>query len=337
MSSTEPTFDVALSFAGSDRLYVERVAAALRGSGLAVFYDADQQVDLWGVDLAEYLDAVYRQRSRYVVMFISQQYGERAWTRHERRSALARAIEEREPYILPARFDDTELPGLRPTISHVDLRTRSPESLAQMIMAKVGGRPPEPVEEVWEFSLFASELEAGLSRIAPRLADYRHGFAGPSGIYLADKAQVLAFIRQRSSDAVTIAGNIERLLNSNYQQQAFGAAGMAGDEEAIRHLTGSLTRTAEALVEWGLAIRGASAPETARPVLWALSRYVEAPIEQYVQFVGRFRAQIEWAQAELRAGAPGPYNLVIDLTLDIPPDVVKAFKRALKSFKRSRF
>lgn len=64
---------------------------------------------------------------------------------------------------------------------------------------------------------------------------------------------------------------------------------------------------------------------------------LQAPIEQYVQFVGRFRAQIEWAQAELRAGAPGPYNLVIDLTLDIPPDVVKAFKRALKSFKRSRF
>jgi hypothetical protein len=55
-------------------------------------------------------------------MFISADYAEKVWTRHERRSALARVIEEGGDYLLPARFDDTELPGLRPTTAYVDLR-----------------------------------------------------------------------------------------------------------------------------------------------------------------------------------------------------------------------
>jgi len=44
-------------------------------------------------------------------MFISKEYAEKPWTKHERRSDLSRALEEDE-YVLPARFDDTELPGL---------------------------------------------------------------------------------------------------------------------------------------------------------------------------------------------------------------------------------
>jgi len=40
-------FDVALSFAGEDRAYVEAVAAELRKSGLRVFYDAFETTNLW--------------------------------------------------------------------------------------------------------------------------------------------------------------------------------------------------------------------------------------------------------------------------------------------------
>jgi hypothetical protein len=130
-------YDVCLSFAGEDRPYVEMVARGLKEQGLRVFYDQDEVVSLWGKDLAEHFDWVYRRSSRYCVMFISASYAEKAWTRHERRSALARSVVEDYEYILPARFDDTELPGLQPTRGYVDLREISPATLVEFVVEKV--------------------------------------------------------------------------------------------------------------------------------------------------------------------------------------------------------
>ena len=93
---------------------------------------------MWGKELSEHLDKVYRGSARYCVMFISSNYGEKVWTSHERKSALARAIEEKEEYILPARFDDTEIPGIRPTIGYVDLSDKTPQQLGEMILQKLG-------------------------------------------------------------------------------------------------------------------------------------------------------------------------------------------------------
>lgn len=136
-SDTEFEYDVCLSFAGEQRDYVEMIAAGLKERGLRVFYDADETVNLWGKDLAERLDYIYRKASRYCVVFVSEAYAAKPWTRHERRSALARAIEEEGEYILPSRFDDTELPGLPPTIAYVDLREYAPETLIEFIVEKI--------------------------------------------------------------------------------------------------------------------------------------------------------------------------------------------------------
>jgi hypothetical protein len=106
-------WDVALSFAGAQRDYVEQVAQALQARGVSCFYDADEQIDLWGKYLAEELPAIYGEQAGAVVVFISAEYAARDWTRLERRAALARAVRERREYVLPARFDDTALPGRR--------------------------------------------------------------------------------------------------------------------------------------------------------------------------------------------------------------------------------
>ena len=44
-------YDVALSFAGEDREYVEAVASALQQAGVKVFYDQYEEVELWGKNL----------------------------------------------------------------------------------------------------------------------------------------------------------------------------------------------------------------------------------------------------------------------------------------------
>lgn len=129
-------YDVALSFAGENREYVDRVAAALKDAGIVIFYDEFERVNLWGRNLLEYFTEVYYKRSDYMVIFISEHYASKVWTKHERQSGQARAFEESREYILPARFDDTDVPGILPTTRYEDLREMSPESFAELIVAK---------------------------------------------------------------------------------------------------------------------------------------------------------------------------------------------------------
>lgn len=142
-SVSDHEYDVCLSFAGEERSYVEMVASGLKEHGVKVFYDEDETVKLWGKDLASHLDHIYRKASRYCVMFISEAYAGKPWTRHERRSALARAIEEDSEYILPARFDDTDLDGLPPTIAYLDLRQYAPATLVDFLLEKLGIKKPD--------------------------------------------------------------------------------------------------------------------------------------------------------------------------------------------------
>lgn len=137
-----PQFDVVLSFAGEQRAYVEQVADYLKLQNVKVFYDRDEEAMLWGRDLVEHFDFIYRQSGRYCVMFISKDYAEKMWTIHERRSALARALEEPREYVLPVRFDMTELLGLRPTIHYVPADRKSPAELGKLILKKLGHNVP---------------------------------------------------------------------------------------------------------------------------------------------------------------------------------------------------
>ncbi|WP_203989569.1 toll/interleukin-1 receptor domain-containing protein [Virgisporangium aurantiacum] len=131
-------FDVCLSYASEQYEYVRDVAEHLKAHGIRVFFDDFETIEMWGKDLCEHLDRVYRHAARYCVVFQSADYARKAWTNHERKSALARALDENQEYLLPARFDDTEVPGLRPTIKYVDLRGMSPREFAALIQGKVG-------------------------------------------------------------------------------------------------------------------------------------------------------------------------------------------------------
>jgi hypothetical protein len=131
------SYDVALSFAGEDREYVEDVADHLRKAGVNVFYDKFATVQLWGRNLADHLSEIYGKRSRFVVMFISKYYPKKGWPMHERQSAQARAIRESKVILLPARFDDTDIPGLPSSTGYIDLRNTSAAELADLIKQKL--------------------------------------------------------------------------------------------------------------------------------------------------------------------------------------------------------
>lgn len=134
-SDSSKRYDVALSFAGEDRGYVEAVATALISKGLHVFYDKFEEADLVGRNLVDHLSDVYQSRARLCLVFVSRAYALKPFPRLERQAAQATAVLAEKPYIIPVRLDDTEIPGLLPTIAYVSGKT--PEGLAQLVASKL--------------------------------------------------------------------------------------------------------------------------------------------------------------------------------------------------------
>jgi hypothetical protein len=132
-------YDIALSFAGEQRKQVEEIAQCLEAAGVAVFYDNFSKAQLWGKDLYQHLSAVYQKKARFCIIFISKDYAEKAWTNHELKAAQARAFMEKgAEYILPVRFDNTEVAGILPTTGFLDFRTEGAAGICAAALEKLG-------------------------------------------------------------------------------------------------------------------------------------------------------------------------------------------------------
>ena len=70
-------------------------------------------------------------------MFLSEHYARNLWTNHERENAQARAFQENHEYILPVRLDDTEIPGILPTVGYLDLRSMTIEEIYEVFSEEV--------------------------------------------------------------------------------------------------------------------------------------------------------------------------------------------------------
>jgi hypothetical protein len=136
-AALDEDFDIAISFAGPQRPLAEELAKRLHDASLKVFYDDYYPAQLWGTDLPVKLDNIYRKQSKFCVMFISKEYVERVWTNHERKSAQARALHEKDAYILPIKVEDVELPGMPDSIGYVSIEKYSIEQIAEMCVQKV--------------------------------------------------------------------------------------------------------------------------------------------------------------------------------------------------------
>lgn len=132
-----PVYDVAISFAGEDRETARKIAEAIRQSGRRVFYDEYEKASLWGRDLYSHLSNVYKNKARFCLILISKHYKAKLWTRHELRSAQARAFSESEAYILPLRIDDTEIDGILPTTGYLHVNENTIEDIAATIQQKL--------------------------------------------------------------------------------------------------------------------------------------------------------------------------------------------------------
>jgi subtilisin family serine protease len=132
----EKRFAVALSFPGERREAVAKVVWALRDLGLpreSIFYDRFHEAELVGPNLDSRLQKIYHDESELIVVFISAEYENKEWCGLEWRAIKDILKQRRDEDIIPARFDDTDVPGLFSIDGYVDLRKRDPELLADII------------------------------------------------------------------------------------------------------------------------------------------------------------------------------------------------------------
>jgi len=182
-------FEIALSFAGEDRVYVDQVANILRDCGVKVFYDIFEESTLWGKNLYDYLSDVYQNKALYTIMFISASYARKLWTNHERQAMQARAFQEHQEYILPARFDDTPIPGVLPTVGYISLVGRTPQEFVELVQKKLinSGRtiPSESIRRAVFSVSSAPRVDPIHSRIFV-VSSSGHPVAGAEIVAIAD-------------------------------------------------------------------------------------------------------------------------------------------------------
>jgi len=207
-SPEEHSYDVAFSYASEDREYVERVATAIQGH-VRVFYDRHEQVDLWGKDLYIHLAEIYRRKSRLCVLFLSRHYAGKVWTNHERESAQARAFDNHTTHVLPARFDDTAVPGVSPAVAYIDLRSLTPEAFGALLLEKVrvsSTVPHRPKARARPWVVVASAtLSAALVL----------GWAGLSGVSSAHGAPDAGGKRPDAGTARRGGGRVEQIVDAD--------------------------------------------------------------------------------------------------------------------------
>jgi hypothetical protein len=209
-------YDVCLSSAAAQRLYVVEVAEGLHAAGVNVFCDFFETAELWGKDLVEHLDEIYRNRSRYCVLFASQAYADRMWTNHERRSAQARAILQRSEYILPVRCDDAEIPGLLSTVGILDARVLSPAELVAEILRKLGQAGPVEPDGAEPATFVAVEITGDsapdtLARFVD-LAAARSRLTGPDRVHVEDGGHLLVLPVASTRTATVLASFVPALV-----------------------------------------------------------------------------------------------------------------------------
>ena len=165
-------YDIAISFAGKDRSYAEALADVLGNRGVHVFYDKYEKAVLWGKDLYTHLSDLYQNKARYCVMFFSQHYIAKIWTKHELRAAQARALNENREYILPIRLDNSEIPGILKTTAYLNWHEETSESVAEAILEKLGKVSHVPlINERTIMDWLVDEAEMSNGKVSVDLGD----------------------------------------------------------------------------------------------------------------------------------------------------------------------
>ncbi|WP_445166793.1 TIR domain-containing protein [Mycolicibacterium sp. Dal123E01] len=340
-------FDIAVSFAGENRGFVEDVVRRVQQSApdIAIFYDSDYRYESWGKDGIEYFTDVYLKRSRFVAMFISKHYAEKEWPRAEKRSALARALTERNEYVLPIRIDETELTGMPPSVMYIDAVREGIEGISNGILHKIAkqragsevpyhGMVATSEEEIgdliaqktplWETVLYASVLYQGREKLRPLIRDHSIGFAPWNGKRLTEPSAAFQVVDDAKSDILRFTDDCCLLLSMEVQSAAFGMAyepaGLVEEEcdpQKIIHVAGRFIYIYRRLLKIAADLRGMQPTSDLANLVKLTAKLTDQPLADLESYIDDYIALTKVLQQKEASGIDfGKSAFVVRFTVD---------------------
>lgn len=162
-------YDLAFSFAGEHREYVERTKVACEKLGLRIFYDRDVTNDWWGKNFIREQRKVYGARSLYFVAFISNEYLLKPIPADEFDTAIRASIQRQDEYILPVLIGRPTIPpDLLPPFTHyLEADRYTPEQLADEMYKKVEKARGANRESREVLTVMSDAINLRLPRVVP--------------------------------------------------------------------------------------------------------------------------------------------------------------------------
>jgi hypothetical protein len=362
-------YDIAVSFAGEQRSFVEEV---VRGLGLPkdrVFYDADYKAELLGEDLAEVFTNLYRDETRYVAMFISREYADKEWCRVERRAALRKRMMVKGAYILPIRLDTTkldEVEGLLGTIGDLDGLREGVAGVAEVLRAKLeiafaaegsvaadvdeDGAPEFATIQVtqeglvtllqerphaWPWAAFASVLVQRKEAMKIARQDHQLGFAHPNGLRIDTYAELHTIVKNTLFDAEQVGERLRGFLENDAFASVFGERfeEETADPDGIVHAATRLMDFYDRYLQLAERIRGASARADYVNAIDTCARIVDEPLSGMDDFIDEYVAMVEAMPARLLAANGENFEEPIGIRLHVDSELAMEVLRQLKDLK----
>jgi hypothetical protein len=136
---TKHVFDVAFSFPGEVRDYVQSVASEVERliGPHTYFYDNNYKAQLARPSLDTLLQDVYGRRSRLIVVFLCEKYQDKEWCGIEFRAIKEIIMERDHAKVMFVRMDDGKVDGVFKTDGYIDGNQHTPQELADFIQERV--------------------------------------------------------------------------------------------------------------------------------------------------------------------------------------------------------
>jgi hypothetical protein len=136
---TKHYFDVAVSFPGEIRGFVESIVTSLETmiGPDRCFYDNKYKAQLAKPSLDELLQDIYQNRSKLIVVFLCEKYQEKEWCGIELRPIKEIIMERDYEKIMFIKMDEGVVNGVFKTDGYIDGRTHSPKEIAEFIQERI--------------------------------------------------------------------------------------------------------------------------------------------------------------------------------------------------------
>ena len=181
-------------------------------------------------------------------------------------------------------------------------------------------------EPGWEYIALAHRIQ---NSVQAYHLHYANGEVHPSERSFSDVADAVRNVSTQVQVLKAIIGTFGRLLSPESMNGAIGMPGESGDMEKIECLASDFGEAYGMLLAWMGETRASRVPIETRQLYLSFAAYAERPLNQIDEFVDQLVANVDQAVSALRAGKEADHDVVVKLSPEIDPELVRIVEHEL--------